>query len=286
MAGRPPLQVGTSGVAHVVCVGTNTYRAETRYRREDGNTRRVTVTRRTEDDALAALHGRLAAMGVRATFSLPMTSTSAPCLVFSDTGALLDEVLPDDIEKLRAAKVGESETVDVVRGGGCYMLLNTYTNRVKIGNSANMAARWLTLELQGGAILHPCAFWKSDPPSRVESELHGVFAGHRVIGEWFEAPVVLKWLENKRRGVPTHYDRSDWKLRGEPSPQMDEALRTLRAELVITLTELAVLLGVPTPVAHDMVTHEGSPVSMWRMGQRWIVPTTPLRALLGIEDAA
>ncbi|SKU67170.1 Uncharacterised protein [Mycobacteroides abscessus subsp. abscessus] len=286
MAGRPHLPVGTSGVASVERVGTNTYRAGCRYRSEDGKTRRIKVTGRTEDDALTALHGRLTERGVHATFSLPMTSTLAPCLIFSDTGALLDEVPPGDIEKLRAAKAGESETVDLVRGGGCYMLLNTYTSRVKIGNSAHMAARWLTLELQGGALLHPCAFWKSDPPSRVESELHGVFAGHRVIGEWFEAPVVLKWLEDKRRGVFTPYDRSDWKLRGEPSPQMDEALHTMRTELVITLTELAVLLGVPTPVAHDMVTQEGSPVSMWRMGQRWIVPTTPLRALFGIEEAA
>lgn len=286
MAGRPHLPIGTSGVAHVSRVGTNTYRAETRYRTEDGETRRITATGTSEEEALVALHGRLTERNVRAAFSLPMTSTLAPCLLFSEDGTLLNTLRADDIDKLRASSPVDSESANIAHGGGCYMLLNTYTNRVKIGNSANMMARWLSLEMQGGALLHPCAFWKSNPPSRVESELHGVFAGHRVIGEWFEAPVVLKWLENKRNDATPTYGVSDWKLGGEASQEMDEAMTTLRTQLVISLVELAVLLGVPTPVAHDMVTQEDSPVRLARIGHRWIVPTIPIRELLGIEDAA
>lgn len=71
-------------------------------------------------------------------------------------------------------------------------------------------------------------------------------------------------------------------------PTMDAALESVKNSPAITLAELAVLTGVSLATAQRHAAKDDlpSPLTVVRMGQRWIVPSVHVRELLGIEVAA
>lgn len=63
---------------------------------------------------------------------------------------------------------------------------------------------------------------------------------------------------------------------------MAEARRRLYANPALTLTELAVLLGVSPSTVQRLAVKNKLPVPAFRLGQRWIIPSEPVKELLGL----
>lgn len=66
-------------------------------------------------------------------------------------------------------------------------------------------------------------------------------------------------------------------------PTMDEAMTRLKEAPVIDLADLAVLTGVSMSTIHRQVNDDRLPVPTARIGQRWIVPTAPVREWLKVS---
>lgn len=69
-------------------------------------------------------------------------------------------------------------------------------------------------------------------------------------------------------------------------PTPAEAMERLMTVPAIDLIDLAVLTGVSTSTVQRHAAEDKLPVPTARIGQRWIVPSAPVRKLLKIEDAA
>lgn len=219
------------------------------------------------------------------TFATVITDT---CLIV-EGGAIIADIGVTEVAALRASASSLVRHGVTVRGSGCYFLYNPYTERVKIGHSRSMAKRWRDLERMGGAPLHPLCFWSSDEAARVECFVHNQLSDHRVIGEWFTAEYVRDWLDGKRRPFTLpdgEIPAPELHLCTEASPEMDAAMETLRAHTVITVKELAALTGVSFSTIVRRAEEGTLPVPTSRIGQRWIIPTPPVRKWLGIEASA
>lgn len=112
------------------------------------------------------------------------------CLVIDQSGELQAKLSTYDLNLVRA---GESSPL---RGMGCYAFYSAGNHAVKIGQSGDVAARWLGIESAAGTYVQPLMMWQSDNPKRLERMLHNRFADVRTIGEWFAADYVLPYLEN------------------------------------------------------------------------------------------
>ncbi|MCB1258509.1 MAG: hypothetical protein KDB26_15465 [Microthrixaceae bacterium] len=69
-------------------------------------------------------------------------------------------------------------------------------------------------------------------------------------------------------------------------PTPAEALERLMTAAAIDLIDLAVLTGVSTSTVQRHAAEDKLPVPTARIGQRWIVPSAPVRKLLQIGEAA
>ncbi|OKH71948.1 hypothetical protein EB73_09725 [Mycobacterium sp. SWH-M3] len=67
------------------------------------------------------------------------------------------------------------------------------------------------------------------------------------------------------------------------APTREEAMARLKEAPVIDLADLAVLTGVSMSTIHRQVSGEKLPVPTARIGQRWIVPTAPVREWLKVS---
>lgn len=59
-----------------------------------------------------------------------------------------------------------------------------------------------------------------------------------------------------------------------------EAQRRLDEHMAITLGELAVILGMSHSSIHRAAVSDSLPVPAYQIGQRWVIPSEPVRALL------
>lgn len=65
-------------------------------------------------------------------------------------------------------------------------------------------------------------------------------------------------------------------------PTVQEAMQRLREAPAIDLADLAVLTGVSMSTVHRQVNSGKFPVPATRLGQRWIIPTAPVREWLKV----
>lgn len=70
------------------------------------------------------------------------------------------------------------------------------------------------------------------------------------------------------------------------TPTPAEAMNRLMTVAAIDLIDLAVLTGVSTSTVQRHASEGKLPVPTARIGQRWIVPSIPVRKLLMIEEDA
>jgi predicted site-specific integrase-resolvase len=69
-------------------------------------------------------------------------------------------------------------------------------------------------------------------------------------------------------------------------PTYDEALERLMTLVVIDMADLAVLTGVHVSTAQRRAVRGDLPVPFMRIGQRWIIPSKPVREALHLDDGA
>lgn len=68
--------------------------------------------------------------------------------------------------------------------------------------------------------------------------------------------------------------------------RVEEALDRVRSQPAIDLADLAVLTDVHVSTVQRAAARGDLPVPVARMGQRWIVPSAPVREMLHLEEVA
>lgn len=68
--------------------------------------------------------------------------------------------------------------------------------------------------------------------------------------------------------------------------RVDEALQRVKNQPAIDLADLAALTDVHVSTVQRAAARGDLPVPVARMGQRWIVPSAPVRELLHLEEVA
>ncbi|MBN7483728.1 hypothetical protein [Mycobacteroides abscessus] len=68
--------------------------------------------------------------------------------------------------------------------------------------------------------------------------------------------------------------------------RVEEALGRVRSQPAIDLADLATLTDVHVSTVQRAAARGDLPVPVARMGQRWIVPSAPVRELLHLEEVA
>lgn len=68
--------------------------------------------------------------------------------------------------------------------------------------------------------------------------------------------------------------------------RVEEALGRVRSQPAIDLADLATLTDVHVSTVQRAAARGDLPVPVARMGQRWIVPSAPVRELLHLEAVA
>lgn len=86
-------------------------------------------------------------------------------------------------------------------------------------------------------------------------------------------------VKNKKGAAPSNKKRLN-------PPTAAEAMERLMNVPAIDLIDLAVLTGVSTATVHRHAAEGKLPVPTARIGQRWIVPSAPVRKFLKIEEVA
>lgn len=66
----------------------------------------------------------------------------------------------------------------------------------------------------------------------------------------------------------------------------DDATRRVLEQPAIDLADLALLMGVSISTVQRAAARDDLPVPTARVGQRWIVPSQPVRELLHLNGAA
>jgi hypothetical protein len=66
-------------------------------------------------------------------------------------------------------------------------------------------------------------------------------------------------------------------------PTVAEAKARLMSQAAIDMADLAVLIGVHPATAQRSANRGDLPVRTARVGQRWIVPSAPVKELLGLN---
>lgn len=65
-----------------------------------------------------------------------------------------------------------------------------------------------------------------------------------------------------------------------------EALQRVMEDPAITMEDLAALMGVHKSTLTRRASKDNLPVPVARIGQRWIVPSIPVRKFLHLDDVA
>lgn len=68
--------------------------------------------------------------------------------------------------------------------------------------------------------------------------------------------------------------------------RVEEALDRVRSQPAIDLADLAVLTDVHVSTVQRAAARGDLPVPVARLGQRWIVPSAPVREMLHLEEVA
>lgn len=68
--------------------------------------------------------------------------------------------------------------------------------------------------------------------------------------------------------------------------RVEEALGRVRSQPAIDLADLAALTDVHVSTVQRAASRGDLPVPVARMGQRWIVPSAPVRELLHLDEVA
>lgn len=96
----------------------------------------------------------------------------------------------------REASIG-MELMQLIKGDVCYAFYAKPTHSVKIGRSANLIQRWMSLEATAGMLLQLLVVWKCENSKELESTLFRRYRESRTLGEWFTAEGVLSDLQSR-----------------------------------------------------------------------------------------
>jgi hypothetical protein len=91
---------------------------------------------------------------------------------------------------------------------------------------------------------------------------------------------------NRAGGVMTRKDNTKAARPTPKLPTVEEAKRRAITQTAIDMVDLAVLMNVHPATAVRAAARDDLPVPATRIGQRWVIPTAGVRALLGLEESA